>query len=364
MGPLLQAEGVAGATSLGLGVALAALTLLVLGAVLSLRRDLAAAMGFSFGDVALLTVGALAGQVLSVPIATPDDAVLAINLGGALVPLLLTGRLLARGTLSWRPLLAGTAVVGLVTFAIVDVEAGRGVVAPFPWVLLPPTIALLVGIAGGRGELTRAGPLAFGSGSVGALLGADAAVLPALDRLTEGAAPGTSLVIGGAGAFDLVFLTGAVGLALALLVAVGASPSAARIGQPGPPVRVPRPQGVIERAGTLPGLGPRERAAVHLARANEAIARGEGAVASREARDAVEVLLQAGRPRLLDRIQGEAGEPGVRRQLHELTQRLLAADRDEPAHHEALETLELAKHVAGALWDDVPGEDRLGVTRE
>lgn len=324
------------------------------------RSDLADAMGLDRADVALLTVGSIAAPVLNVPLALRGEAVLAVNLGGAIVPLLVAVRLRRVGKLPWVRTAALTGVVAGATWAIVSVEPDAGVVAPFPQFLLPGAVALLGALALTRGRPTEAGPLAFASGAIGALVGADLLALPRLLEVADQARPGTALILGGGGAFDLIFLSGAVGLALSLFLAlvVTRAPSPRLADPRAAPRRVPDPRDVLERLERLEGLSPRERCISHLARANRALASQRPSRAVEHAHAAVDALLRAGSPTVLSRIGQQAPEE-VKAWMRELTEARRRLASNAPEWHEAADTVELAKVLTGALWRAAPGRVRL-----
>ncbi|MEM2205168.1 MAG: hypothetical protein DSO02_03800 [Hadesarchaea archaeon] len=124
--------------------------------------------------------------------------VIAVNVGGALLPLLLSFFLLLRfgSELEWRvPLSVG--LVALFCWKLARPVKGVGIVMP---AFLPPLFSALVALLLG-GE--NAAPLAYLSGTLGTLVGADLMNLNKVERL---GAPVVS--IGGAGTFDGIFLTG------------------------------------------------------------------------------------------------------------------------------------------------------------
>lgn len=153
----------------------------------------------------------LSGQVVTffgmryvVPIVEEwPRTVIAVNVGGAVIPtllslsLLITHRLYVQG-------LAGVTVVTVIVHALAQPVQGVGIAIP---VFLPPIVA-----AGTALLLSRrlAPPLAYISGSLGTLIGAD---LLNLGQMHSLAAPIAS--IGGAGTFDGVFLTGLLAVLLA-----------------------------------------------------------------------------------------------------------------------------------------------------
>jgi uncharacterized membrane protein len=143
-----------------------------------------------------MTIG---GRTYIVPPAVkPGTTVVAINVGGALVPVLLSLYLFFHTGLYVR-MLIGTAIVAVVTHAFARVVPGIGIAVPM---LIPPLAAAAVALIL---SWRRAPPVAYVAGSMGTLIGAD---LWNLGRVAELGAPLVS--IGGAGTFDGVFLTGII----------------------------------------------------------------------------------------------------------------------------------------------------------
>ncbi len=150
-------------------------------------------------------------EIMGVPFLAPADVdwpgtVLAINVGGAVIPMLLSFYLLVRYEL-WT---LGVIAVGIVAFFVHQVATplpGLGIAVP---TFAPPLLAAFVGLALSR---RFAAPLAYVGGSLGVLVGAD---LLNLGLLRSIGAPVAS--IGGAGTFDGVFLTGVIAVVLASLV--------------------------------------------------------------------------------------------------------------------------------------------------
>jgi uncharacterized membrane protein len=126
--------------------------------------------------------------------ATPT--VVALNVGGALIPVLVSLYLVARTGMYVRMAL-GTAIVAAVVHSLAELVPGVGIAVPM---LVPPLIAAGVALLL---AFRRAPPVAYVAGSMGTLIGADLLNLGQIARL---GAPVVS--IGGAGTFDGVFLTG------------------------------------------------------------------------------------------------------------------------------------------------------------
>jgi uncharacterized membrane protein len=132
------------------------------------------------------------------PVVQRGVTIVAINVGGALIPILVSIYLAMRTRL-WGRMLVGTAIVAVVVHALAEIVPGVGIAVPM---LLPPLIAAAVGLVL---SFRRAPPVAYVAGSMGTLIGAD---LLNLGRIARLGAPIIS--IGGAGTFDGVFLTGII----------------------------------------------------------------------------------------------------------------------------------------------------------
>ena len=131
------------------------------------------------------------------------ETVLAINLGGALVPCLLSLYLLTQAQAPLRTVIA-TAIVAAVTHRLARPVEGLGIAVPL---LIPPLCAALIALV----LVPEQAPLtAYVSGTMGTLIGAD---LLNLHRIAGLRAPVAS--IGGAGTFDGVFITGIIAVLLA-----------------------------------------------------------------------------------------------------------------------------------------------------
>ena len=138
--------------------------------------------------------------------------VLAVNVGGAVIPTLMSVYLLIRYQL-WLKAAIATAVIAVVIHSMATPVPGIGIAVP---VFAPVVITAILAFILSR---EYAAPLAYIGGSMGTLIGAD---LLNLDKISDLGAPVAS--IGGAGTFDGVFLTGI----LAVLLAGIASPSRPR----------------------------------------------------------------------------------------------------------------------------------------
>lgn len=140
----------------------------------------------------------LFGSYVNIPLYKVNATVVALNVGGALIPILVSLYLVVR-TEMYKRMLIGVAVVAAVGHSLAQIVPGVGIAVPM---LVPPLVAAGVALLL---AFRRAPPLAYVSGSMGTLIGADLLNLGKIARL---GAPVVS--IGGAGTFDGVFLTGII----------------------------------------------------------------------------------------------------------------------------------------------------------
>jgi len=143
------------------------------------------------------------GVRYQVPMHVTDSTVLAINIGGAVMPVLISIYLLSNQPQMMLKALIATTLVALVVNRFARPIRGLGIATPM---LIPPVIAALAAYLF-AGE--QPGTVAYVSGTIGTLIGADIANL---NKLADLGAPVAS--IGGAGTFDGIFLTGIVAVLL------------------------------------------------------------------------------------------------------------------------------------------------------
>ena len=153
------------------------------------------------------------GMRYVVPLVTQwPGTVLAVNVGGAVIPTLMSAYLVLRYHLWFRAAVA-VIIIAFIIHMMATPVRGVGIAVPvFAPVVATAILAFIL-------SREYAAPLAYIGGSMGTLIGAD---LLNLDKISGLGAPVAS--IGGAGTFDGIFLTGI----LAVLLAGIASPSRPR----------------------------------------------------------------------------------------------------------------------------------------
>jgi len=211
--------------SILVGVFLILFFLLILGALRRAYLNL----GVSSTTAMLLLLASLVGSYFNIPIAELSQervlsdqvidffgmqytvpvvehwpgTVIAVNVGGAVIPTLMSLYLLVARQM-WLKGLIAIAIVAIVLHWLANPVPGVGIAVP---VFLPALITAVVAWILSR---ENAAPLAYVAGSMGTLIGAD---LTNLDKVRGLGAPVAS--IGGAGTFDGIFLTGILAVLLA-----------------------------------------------------------------------------------------------------------------------------------------------------
>jgi uncharacterized membrane protein len=210
-------------------IALAILTALV---QIGLIRYVYARLGIAPGTAMLLLLATLLGAYVNIPIwHLPEETVLvprevdffgmnyivptevdwpgtiiAINLGGAVIPILISLYLVSKNKIL-LPSIIATAAVSVVCNSLATPVPGAGITIPL---FIPPIAACAVSCLLAWSE---APAVAYVSGSLGTLIGADLMNLGSIRGL------GTPVAsIGGAGTFDAIFLTGIFAVILASII--------------------------------------------------------------------------------------------------------------------------------------------------
>lgn len=190
-------------------------------------------LGISHRTITILLLLTIVGSFVNIPIATipaghivqgrivyyfgmpyvvphvvsAGHTTIAINLGGALIPVCLSAYLLYQVLLSagglFRAALA-TAIVAIIVNRLSHIVPGVGIAVP---TLVPGVVAA---IAAWLLDRRRAPALAYIAGTMGCLIGADLVNLPLVAQLRS-----PVVAIGGAGTFDGVFVAGIVAVLLA-----------------------------------------------------------------------------------------------------------------------------------------------------
>ncbi|WMJ07642.1 DUF1614 domain-containing protein [Nitrosomonas sp. sh817] len=133
-----------------------------------------------------------------------NETLICINFGGCLIPVTLSMFLFSHSELDIFPALLGITIITIISYFFSRPIPRLGIAMP---ILVAPISAALVGLLISP---EQSAPLAYISGTLGVLIGADLLRIKDISRL------GTPFAsIGGAGTFDGIFITGIVAAMLA-----------------------------------------------------------------------------------------------------------------------------------------------------
>jgi hypothetical protein len=140
--------------------------------------------GFGRREVGLLLVGGLMGIVLSplglyaVPLIIYQSSLLAIDIGGAIIPMVLSIYLIRIKKLNIPVLLVSIAIISVITYMVSEFRPPLGIVSEFPYYLFPSFAGIGLALLMYRQNITSAIPFAYSSTTFGVLIGADIVRIP------------------------------------------------------------------------------------------------------------------------------------------------------------------------------------------
>ncbi len=332
---------------------MAFLSLLFIYLLFRRRADVFQRLAFTQREVAVLTLGSIAGWAINVPLAPLGESFLAVNVGGALVPVVLAGLWWKKDKLPLGRTTVGVVFVAAIAYAITSFDPRYGVIATFPWFFLPSIAALGYALLVSYRDPLTSVPVAYTTGSLGALLGADIVRLPTIAaHFANPDTPGLVVSIGGAGVFDMVFLAGALAMAFDLAIVAVTVRRA-----PEPPIVYPgRGVSILENRSlwgaykALPDPNARERSLAAIALSNLALHEGDHATSLRMSFLAVDTVLKSGDPPLLERItQNGHATPDLLTDLRTLARSYRTHKATTPTRVEAGRANQAAKLLVSSL---------------
>ncbi|HEC76321.1 MAG TPA: DUF1614 domain-containing protein [Thermoplasmatales archaeon] len=145
-------------------------------------------------------------NIFDIPLFSYGNWIIAINIGGALLPILISMYLIFSRKVALRSFL-GMIIVAYFAYNVTYVTR-KGIVSDFPYWLIPPVVASIYSVLTGLKSKKKSASVAYSSGTIGVLIGADLFHLKELLKIEVGKT--TVASIGGASILDMVFLTGVI----------------------------------------------------------------------------------------------------------------------------------------------------------
>lgn len=159
-------------------------------------------VGFGKREIGLLIIGSASTMFLDFPLFIYKNYLLALNVGGALIPLILSYHFIKENEMSFKKILGGIILISVATYMVTRVTE-EGVISYFPFYFIPPFLSILLSfLLFYRHFLNPV--FAYTISTIGVIIGGDFSHLP---ELFEKPFMGS---MGGAGLYDMVYLTGLI----------------------------------------------------------------------------------------------------------------------------------------------------------
>jgi uncharacterized membrane protein len=173
-------------------------------------------VGFSRWEASFIVFGSIIFGLVDVPLFVYNNWMIAINIGGAVIPIAISMYLIMKKKFIGKAII-GIVIISFFTYNVTEVSS-RGVTSSFPFWLLPPVAASIFSLMASYKKPKKAAPLAYVTGTLGVLIGADFFHLPEILRMHT--AHTVTASIGGAAIFDMVFLAGIIAVLVDSLLIV------------------------------------------------------------------------------------------------------------------------------------------------
>ncbi len=131
-----------------------------------------------------------------------------INIGGAVIPILLSIYLTLKKKIRLKKIIIGIIVVTFIAFIVTRPVENKGIIATIPYAFFPAIFASILSMILYWKEFKKAAPLAYITGTIGVLIGAD--FLHLWELLNIPITEEGNAIIGGADVFDMIFFTGII----------------------------------------------------------------------------------------------------------------------------------------------------------
>jgi len=167
-------------------------------------------IGFSKEEAGTILFVTLALGWITIPLVPYNGWWVGISVGGALVPLAICGYFIRAKRVNLAELAIGILIVAYISYFITRAEEGVGIVADIPIAFAPAIAAGLFSLSTFWIDISQAAPLAYSSGIIGTILGADIFHLSDILSFSPPEEGFPLLSIGGANIYDMVYITGIV----------------------------------------------------------------------------------------------------------------------------------------------------------
>jgi uncharacterized membrane protein len=176
------------------------------------------ALGLTKAEVSAILFLTLFLGWITIPVFPYNGWWVGMSLGGGVIPLAISIYMLKSKRVGLAEGSIGIIIVTYISYFITRPVEGVGIVADIPIAFAPAIAAGLFSLSVFWMHIGKAAPLAYTSGVIGTIIGAD---LLHLGEVLEFEAPSDGMAIlsiGGANIFDMVYITGLVAVLIAVFV--------------------------------------------------------------------------------------------------------------------------------------------------
>lgn len=195
-------------------LAIAGLTLLFFYAYVTSVSKVLQRIGFSRQEAGTILLVTLMFGWITIPFLPYNGWWVGISVGGALIPLIICGYFIRNRRVGLAELAIGVLIVAYISYFITRAEEGVGIVADIPVAFAPAIAAGLFSLSVFWIDIRQAAPLAYCSGIIGTILGADIFHLNEVLSFPPPTEGFPLLSIGGANIYDMVYITGIVAVSV------------------------------------------------------------------------------------------------------------------------------------------------------
>ncbi|MEM1513757.1 MAG: DUF1614 domain-containing protein [Candidatus Thermoplasmatota archaeon] len=185
------------------------ITLLLLTLLFFRYRKTFEEMHFGKKELVLLVIGSASTMIIDLPVFFYKDYFLTLNIGGGLIPIILSLHFLNKKRISFLKLILGLSLISILTYMVTEVKE-EGVVSYFPYYLIPPIAGSIISFLFYFRESTS--PVyAYAISTLGIIIGGDFARLPELFLHPFAGS------MGGAGIFDMIYIASMLSFLISFL---------------------------------------------------------------------------------------------------------------------------------------------------
>lgn len=195
-------------------LAVAGLTLLFFYLYVTSISKVLQRIGFSKEEAGTILFVTLVFGWITIPLLPYNGWWVGVSVGGAVIPLVICAHFIRTKRVNLAELAIGIVIVTYISYFITRAEEGVGIVADIPIAFAPAIAAGLFSLSAFWIDIRQAAPLAYSSGIIGTIIGADIMHLNEILSFSPPEEGFALLSIGGANIYDMVYITGIVAVSV------------------------------------------------------------------------------------------------------------------------------------------------------